>query len=62
MVVRRHLGFNDWREAFWKIVRNPAIEVMAAIAVVLLAAWILVSTEVDSKKSLFPVPAAQGHL
>ena len=61
MVVRRHLGFNDWREAFWKIVSNPAIEVMAAIAVVLLAAWILVSTEVDSNKSLFPVPAAQGH-
>ena len=62
MVVRRHLGFNDWRNAFWKIVRNPAIEVMAAIAVVLLAAWVVVSTEVDSKKSLFPVPAAQGHL
>ena len=61
MVVRRHLGFNDWRNAFWKIVRNPAVEVTAAIAVVLLAAWVLVSTEVDSKKSLFPVPAAQGH-
>jgi len=61
MVVRRHLGFNDWRNAFWKIVRNPAIEVVAAIAVVLLAAWIIVSTEVDSKKSLFPVPAEQGH-
>ena len=62
MVVRRHLGFNDWRNAFWKIVRNPAVEVTVAIAVVLLAAWVVVSTEVDSKKSLFPVPAAQGHL
>ena len=61
MVFRRHLGFNDWRNAFWKIVRNPAVEVTAAIAVVLLAAWVVVSTEVDSKKSLFPVPAAQGH-
>ena len=58
MAVRRHLDFNDWRNAFWKIVRNPAIEVMAAIAVVLLATWVVVSTEVDSKKSLFPVPAA----
>jgi hypothetical protein len=40
----------------WKIVRNPAIEVLAAIAVVLLAAWIVVSIEVDEKKTLFPVP------
>jgi hypothetical protein len=62
MVVRRHLGFNDWRNALWKIVSNPAIEVMAIIAVVLLAAWVVVSTEVDSKKSLLPVPSAQGHL
>jgi hypothetical protein len=29
MVIRRHLGFNDWRNALWKIVSNPAIEVMA---------------------------------
>ena len=58
MVARRHLDFNDWRNAFWKIVRNPAVEVMAAIAVVLLATWVVVSTEVDSNKSLFPVPAA----
>jgi hypothetical protein len=62
MVVRRHFGFNDWRNAFWKIVSNPAIEVVAAIAVVVLAAWVVVSTEVDAKKSLFPVPAAHGHL
>jgi hypothetical protein len=62
MVVRRHFGFNDWRNAFWKIVSNPAIEVVAAIAVVVLAAWVVVSTEVDAQKSLFPVPAAHGHL
>jgi hypothetical protein len=53
--MERHLG-NDWRNEIWKIVRNPAIEVVAAIAVVLLATWIVVSIEVDEKKSLFPVP------
>jgi len=53
--MERHLG-NDWRSALWKIVRNPAIEVVAVVAVVLLATWIVVSIEVDEKKSLFPVP------
>ena len=43
----------------WKIVMNPAVEVVAAIAIVLFAVWILVSTETESKKSLFPVPALQ---
>lgn len=43
----------------WKFVMNPAVEVVAAIAIVLFAVWIVVSTDADSKKSLFPVPAAQ---
>jgi len=55
MVFGRYLG-NDWRNAIWKIVRNPALEVLAAIALVLFAAWIVVAIEVDEKKTLFPVP------
>ncbi|MBC8023835.1 MAG: hypothetical protein H7Y14_11985 [Burkholderiales bacterium] len=54
MQLGRFLG-NDWRNAIWKIVSNPAIEVLAAIVVVLFATWIVVSTEADEKKSLFPV-------
>ena len=55
MQLGRHFG-NDWRNALWKIVRNPAVEVMAAIVVVLLATWVVVSVETEEKKSLFPVP------
>ena len=54
----RHFG-HDWRNAIWKIVRNPAFEVLAAIGVVLLAAWIVVSLESDRKHTLYPIPAAQ---
>ena len=51
----KHLG-HDWRNTIWKIVSNPAFEVVAAIAVVMFATWIVVSIEVDEKKTLFPVP------
>jgi hypothetical protein len=47
---------NDWQKIFWKIVRNPAIEVVAAIAVVLLSAWIVVQTEIGERQQVFPVP------
>ena len=42
----------------WKIVRNPAIEVVAAIAVVLFAAWIVISLESESNHTLYPIPGA----
>ena len=49
----------DWQKALWKIVRNPAFEVVAAILVVLLAAWIVVQSETDIRQPIFPVPF--GH-
>jgi ABC-type nickel/cobalt efflux system permease component RcnA len=49
----------DWQKALWKIVRNPAFEVVAAILVVLLAAWIVVQSETDIRQPVFPVPF--GH-
>lgn len=55
MVLGRHSS-NDWRNAIWKLVTNPALEVLAAIGVVLFAAWLVVSIEADEKKTLFPVP------
>jgi hypothetical protein len=51
----KHHG-HDWRNTIWKIVSNPAFEVVAAIAVVMLATWIVVTVEVEEKKTLFPVP------
>ena len=45
----------DLQKALWKIIRNPTIEVVAAIVVVLLATWLVVETEVDQKNPAFPV-------
>jgi hypothetical protein len=47
---------SDWRNTLWKIVSNPAIEVVAAILLVVFATWIVVQTEVDQKNGAFPVP------
>ena len=46
----------DWQKTLWKIVRNPAFEVVAAIVVVLFAAWIVVQNETDLRQPIFPVP------
>ena len=49
----------DWQKAIWKIVRNPAFEVVAAIVVVLFATWLVVQTEAEHNHTVFPVPF--GH-
>jgi ABC-type nickel/cobalt efflux system permease component RcnA len=38
---------SDWHKTLWKIVRNPTFEVIVAIIVVALAAWLVVQTEID---------------
>ena len=46
---------NDWYKTLWRIVRNPAIEVIAAIVVVMLAAWVAIETEAEHRGTVFPV-------
>jgi hypothetical protein len=46
----------NWQKALWKIIRNPAIEVVAAIVVVLFATWLVVQSEAENRLSVFPVP------
>jgi hypothetical protein len=47
----------NWQGTLWKIVTNPAIEVIAAIVVVLVAAWFVIDTDSLQKgKAQFPVP------
>ena len=41
---------HEWQKTLWKIVRNPTVEVVAAIVVVLLATWIVVQTETDLRQ------------
>jgi hypothetical protein len=50
-----------WQKKLWKIMTNPTVEVLAAIAVVLVAAWVVVQAEVDLKshRTPFPVPFGQ---
>ncbi len=51
--VNRH----NWQESIWKVLRNPTVEVVAAIVVVLLASWMLVNSEVEARGNTnFPVP------
>jgi len=48
---------SDWHKTkLWKIVSNPAIEVVAAIVVVLFTAILVIWTEADNRKTVFPVP------
>jgi len=46
---------NDWYKTLRRLVRNPAVEVVAAIVLVLLAAWVVIQTEAEHRGSLFPV-------
>lgn len=46
----------QWQKTLWKIIRNPAIEVVAAIVVVLLATWLIVQNDAENRHTVFPVP------
>lgn len=53
----RLIGYG-WQKTLWKIVSNPAIEVVAAIVLVLIAAWIVVQTDVEQRSSHVPILSA----
>ena len=35
----------NWQKALWKLLTNPAIELVATIALVMFATWYLIQTE-----------------
>ena len=45
---------HDWQKALRRIVRNPAVEVVAAIVVVMLAVWVVVQTETEHRGTRLP--------
>jgi hypothetical protein len=52
----RRLG-HDWQKQVWKFMTNPAVEVLAAIVAVLLAAWMVVVTDMEHPRhNPFPMP------
>ena len=46
---------NDWHKTLRKILRSPTVEVVAAIVVVLFAAWFVIQSEAERRAPLFPV-------
>jgi hypothetical protein len=46
---------NDWHKVLRKILCNPTLEVVAAIVLVLLAAWFVIQTEAERRAPLFPL-------
>jgi ABC-type nickel/cobalt efflux system permease component RcnA len=50
---------NVWQKTLWKILTNPALEVVAAIVIVLFAAWIVIETETEHRHHN-PFPVATG--
>ncbi len=45
----------DWPKQVWKVVTNPAFEVIAAIVVVLFAACVVIQTEAEHRIPHLPV-------
>ncbi len=39
-----------WPKTLWKIAKNPTVEVVAAIVVVLISTWVVVQAELDMKR------------
>jgi hypothetical protein len=46
---------NGWQKALWKILTNPAVELVAAIVVVMIAVWVVVETEAEHRGTAFPL-------
>ena len=46
---------HQWQKTLWRILKNPAVEVVAAIVLVLLATVVVVQTEADLRSTPFPL-------
>jgi hypothetical protein len=49
-----------WQK-IWKFVTNPTVEVLLAIALVLVSAWVVIETESSSTQRKNPFPVLFGH-
>lgn len=45
-------NLGNWQKAFWKIISDPTIEVMATLAVVLVATWFLLQNDTVGQGNL----------
>jgi hypothetical protein len=49
-----HLG-SEWRKAVRRNLRTPVVAVVAAIVLVLVAAWFVIQSEAEHRATLFPL-------
>lgn len=49
---------NHWYKKLWKILSNPTLDVIVAMVVVILAAWIVIESETQQKH---PYPVLFGN-
>ncbi len=49
---------NHWYKRLWKILSNPTLDVIVAMVVVILAAWIVIESETQQKH---PYPVLFGN-
>ena len=59
-MVDRHIG-NEIQKVLWRILTNPTFEVVAAILVVLFAAWVVVETQMDLSHDRHKLPLLFGQ-
>lgn len=45
----------NWQKAIWKILANPAIELVVTIAVVMVATWFLIQNDVVQQGAQLPL-------
>ena len=46
---------SHWYKKLWKILSNPTFDVIAAMVLVIFAAWIVIHIESEEKRPAFPV-------
>ena len=56
----RHLGI-AWQKALWRILTNPTFEVLAAILVMVVAACVVVETQMDQRYARHKLPILFGQ-
>jgi hypothetical protein len=47
---------NDWQNALWKILTNPAVDMAVAIVAVMVAAWFVIDTDMFHRSAPMAVP------
>lgn len=50
----------EWQKALWKILANPAFEAVAVLLAAALAAWVVVSTQIELRPHTHTGPILFG--